>query len=239
MKKILCVLMVAVMLAIGANAAFEKVNTYNNNFSDVSGTAWYAENVKTAYELGFMNGKSEGAFDPNGNVTVVEGITMASRLHALYNGTEITKETMPKNEYRFDFDSLDGIIFNHAVGEIKDGILVMQPDKPNVYGNYDPGIKLGGLLLESRRYNKMTIRMKRDELPNTDPSKARDERLEVFFATDIDPTYAESRVYRPSLKDIADLTDWFEVEIALDANDNWQNTITGIRFDPTNNNGIY
>ena len=65
-------LFLAVVLSLSAFAAFEKTNTYDNNFSDVPETSWYAENVKTAYELGFMNGKSEGKFDPNAGVTVVE-----------------------------------------------------------------------------------------------------------------------------------------------------------------------
>ena len=68
MKKILLALLVAVILCTGVSAAFEKVNTYNNNFSDVTEQNWFYENVKTAYELGFMNGKSEGKFDPNGKI---------------------------------------------------------------------------------------------------------------------------------------------------------------------------
>ena len=103
MRRIFTLFAVSVLLATFSLATFEKVNTYNNNFSDVADSNWFAENVKTAYELGFMNGKSEGKFDPDGNVTVAEGITMASRLHAIYNGAEITKNTVPKNEYRFDF----------------------------------------------------------------------------------------------------------------------------------------
>ena len=35
MKRILTVVLAAIMLAVGVNAAFEKVNTYNNDFSDV------------------------------------------------------------------------------------------------------------------------------------------------------------------------------------------------------------
>ena len=72
MKKIITIILVVVMLAVGVNASFEKVNTYGDNFSDVTEANWFYDNVKTAYELGFMNGKSEGKFDPNGNVTVVE-----------------------------------------------------------------------------------------------------------------------------------------------------------------------
>ena len=110
MKKLLVLLMAALMLAMGANAAFEKVNTYENNFNDVADTAWYAENVKTAYELGFMNGKSEGKFDPDGNVTIIEGITLASRLHAAYNGTEVTKVEKEILECRYDFNDSSELV---------------------------------------------------------------------------------------------------------------------------------
>ena len=36
MKKLFTVLLCVAMLAAGVNAAFEKVNTYDNNFSDVT-----------------------------------------------------------------------------------------------------------------------------------------------------------------------------------------------------------
>ena len=50
MKKILFALLMAAILCMGANAAFEKVNTYDNNFADVKDTNWFAANVKSAYE---------------------------------------------------------------------------------------------------------------------------------------------------------------------------------------------
>ena len=111
MKKLLICVVVAAVLATGTFAAFEKVNTYNNDFSDVKETNWFYGNVKSAYELGFMNGKSEGKFDPNGNVTVAEGITMAARLHAIYNGTEVTEKKADVEEYRIEFDSILNILY--------------------------------------------------------------------------------------------------------------------------------
>ena len=36
-----------------------------------------------------MNGRDNGTFDPNGNVTLAEAITVASRVNALYNGKTI------------------------------------------------------------------------------------------------------------------------------------------------------
>ena len=239
MKKILSVLMMAIMLAICANAAFEKVNIYKAEFSDIKSGAWYEENVKTAYELGFMNGKSEGKFDPDGNVTVAEGVTMAARLHSIYNGKKISQSTLSRKEYRLDFDSMDGIRLNHATGQTKDGVLVIQPDKPNAYGNYDPGIFLQDLVFEARRYNTMTIRMKRDVLPNVDPEKPRDETLEIYYTTEASPDFSAGKCFVVPLKDIKNLEDWFEVQVSLDGKSDWDGIVTSVRFDPTNNNGIY
>ena len=91
--KLLCMLIVAMTVATMVSAAgFTKTLTYaEGTFSDVPATSWYAKEVVSAYELGFMNGKAEGQFAPDGNVTVAEAITMASRVHAIYNGKEIAK----------------------------------------------------------------------------------------------------------------------------------------------------
>lgn len=161
MKKLFISIVAVAMLVTGASAAFEKVNTYNNNFSDVAASSWYAENVKSAYELGFMNGKSEGKFDPNGNVTVAEGITMAARVNAIYNGKEITKAEKPVvatgDEIRFDFDSMEGHRLNHAVGDVKDGVLVMKPDAPNASNLFDLGVFMDELSIDASVYK--TIRL--------------------------------------------------------------------------------
>ena len=91
--KLLCVLVAVFTLATVASAAgFTKTLSYaDGTFTDVKSTSWYAKEVASAYELGFMNGKGEGTFAPDGNVTVAEAITMASRVHAIYNGKEIAK----------------------------------------------------------------------------------------------------------------------------------------------------
>lgn len=63
---------------------FSKIKQYENNFEDVSTVSWYYENVKTAYEMGLVNGKSDINFVPNGNITLAETITLASRIHNTY-----------------------------------------------------------------------------------------------------------------------------------------------------------
>ena len=44
---------------------FTKANTYEDgHFTDVSSNDWYAESVKTAYELGLVKGSTESTFNP-------------------------------------------------------------------------------------------------------------------------------------------------------------------------------
>ena len=77
----------------GFAAGFNKTTAYaDGTFTDVPDSEWYASEVKSAYELGFMNGVGGSLFSPDGNVTVAEAVTMAARVHASYNGTEISKD---------------------------------------------------------------------------------------------------------------------------------------------------
>jgi len=253
MKRIVSVVLAAVLLSVGAYAAFEKVNTYNNAFTDVTDANWFSENVKTAYELGFMNGKSEGKFDPDGNVTIIEGITMAARLHSAYNGTEVKKVDKVIAECRYDFGdnsnivdlternsrNNDGISFNRAVGRVEDGVLVVQPDAPNNNGIYDPQISFEGLDLEAKDYNKVTFRMKRDVLPNVDPNKRNAETVQLYFKTSASPSITADKCVYIKLPADKELTEWFEVSADLGNHGSWKDLITGFRFDPTDNNGIY
>ena len=95
---------------------FLKPNAYNNNFADVPATEWYAKEVANAYELGLINGKSETSFDPNGNMTVAEAITIASRTRNAYGTAD------------YDFTAAEGaewftpyVEFAVANGIIKEG----------------------------------------------------------------------------------------------------------------------
>ena len=202
MKRIMLVFLASMLLAVGADAAFKKVNTYNGSFVDVPDTAWYAENVKTAYELGFMQGKTPTVFDPSGNVTVAEGLAIASRLHAQYNNTVVAPRDASAYEHRIDFDdpsylvdltkrnarNNNGVNFYRSFGELRDGMIVFRPDKPNANGSYDPGLTIEGLNLDSRLYNKIKFRMKIEPLPGVQPDKKRADTTQVFFKTSLAPS---------------------------------------------------
>ena len=81
--------LLAVLAVCACAAGFSKTKTYaDGTFTDIS-TQWYAKEVASAYELGFVEGVSENTYSPDTTVTVAQGITMASRVHAEYNGKTI------------------------------------------------------------------------------------------------------------------------------------------------------
>lgn len=54
-------------------------------FTDVS-SQWFADAVAKVCELGLMKGSGDGTFQPEGDVTLAEAITMAVRLNSIYRG---------------------------------------------------------------------------------------------------------------------------------------------------------
>ena len=97
MKKFIFTTAVAALLATTAfGAGFAKTNTYTpGQFADVSEELWYASSVSAAYELGFMKGSTDSTFEPEGNMTVAEAITIASRVNDAYSskGTTFDQST--------------------------------------------------------------------------------------------------------------------------------------------------
>ncbi|MDE7004245.1 MAG: S-layer homology domain-containing protein [Oscillospiraceae bacterium] len=72
---------------------FKTVNRYQTGqFTDVRASDWFADNVKSAYELGLMKGNSPATFAPNATITVAEAVTVAARVRDIYwgEGTSFT-----------------------------------------------------------------------------------------------------------------------------------------------------
>jgi len=91
LKRRISALVLSVILIFGPSQAFASetgltpIRTYEGQFSDIPTDSWFYDTVKTLYELGLTNGSgAPGRFDPDGNLTVAEVITMASRLRSLY-----------------------------------------------------------------------------------------------------------------------------------------------------------
>ena len=57
-------------------------------FADVAKDAWYFDYVETAAEMGILNGKGDGLFAPDDNITVAEAVKIAACAYAdAHNGT--------------------------------------------------------------------------------------------------------------------------------------------------------
>lgn len=71
------------------SSKFALTKTYDGRFTDVTKSNWFYADVEKSYRLGLMNGKSDATFVPDGTVTLAEAITVAARMHAIYNGTTV------------------------------------------------------------------------------------------------------------------------------------------------------
>ncbi len=95
----------------GSLGYFQKKTAYTAEFSDVQADDWFHNDVKTVYEYGLMVGNSTTTFNPNGNVSIAETITIAARLHSLfYSGNERFETTTPWYQVYADYAMSNGII---------------------------------------------------------------------------------------------------------------------------------
>lgn len=113
---LIMVLILMLYLSVGATAVglgnFKKVNTLKNGqFADLSGAHWGYTNVKTAYEYGLMKGENDHIFAPDSNLTVAATITMAARLHSIYQtGGEVFVQGNPWYQCYVDYAIENGLI---------------------------------------------------------------------------------------------------------------------------------
>lgn len=61
---------------------YQKMREHPGNFDDVKTSDWYYDSVVKAYSYDLANGKGETKFDPQGNITIAEAITMAAKVHS-------------------------------------------------------------------------------------------------------------------------------------------------------------
>ena len=90
----------AVTAITASGAGFAKTGSYTpGQFTDVSNDQWYASSVQSAFELGFMKGSSDTTFEPEGNMTVAEAITIAARVNDAYASKGTTFDQSGANWY--------------------------------------------------------------------------------------------------------------------------------------------
>ena len=95
---------------------FKSKNTYTpGQFTDVNEDAWYGFNqqkvIAKAYEYGLMKGTGAAKFNPQGNFTIAEAITVAARVHSVYmTGTENFTQGSTWYQVYVDYAVKNGII---------------------------------------------------------------------------------------------------------------------------------
>lgn len=97
---------------------FLKVNEYTGSFTDIKDTDWFKEDVISSFETGLLKGKETNIFDPYGNITLAEAITLAARVHSIYTESPI-ENTNNGQWYQpyIDYAAVNGLIIE---GEFKD-----------------------------------------------------------------------------------------------------------------------
>ncbi|MBN2285031.1 MAG: S-layer homology domain-containing protein [Tissierellales bacterium] len=100
----------------GSLLNFKKDSAYTNGFfTDIDESQWYGFNkqkvIAQAYEYGLMKGNSPSTFNPIGNVTLAEAVTMAARVHSIYStGTATFSQGSPWYQVYVDYAIDNGII---------------------------------------------------------------------------------------------------------------------------------
>lgn len=98
-KKRVLACILAAALSVSASAAtglggFNSKEAYADTpFADVPDNAWFYDGIVFAYEKGIMNGVGDSQFNPAGQVTAAQAITIAARVYATYWGEKIGTDT--------------------------------------------------------------------------------------------------------------------------------------------------
>ncbi len=90
LHKIIFSLLIILTLSVCVlGADFEMTKPYPDTFSDVNDSHWFSDSVEQVYRLGLMDGVSDELFDTTSHMTVAQAITVAARLHSIYNDKTI------------------------------------------------------------------------------------------------------------------------------------------------------
>lgn len=128
MKRIVCLVMALVIFAgvlpmgvmastAGSNNFYDRNEYHDGLFVDISDGYWYGKYVARVYALGLMEGRSSSIFAPGEYITIAETITLAARLHEIYNGGDgIFEKTEPWYKAYVDYALENGIIHTDKWG---------------------------------------------------------------------------------------------------------------------------
>ena len=203
LKKIVSILLTTVFvlscLSTFANAQvvyfgmdnFSKRYDYENSvYKDINEDDWFYGNVVSAYELGLMNGKGNHRFDPSGNITVAETITIASRLHSIYfSGSDKFTESDPWYQSYLDYAAENNLIYYF-------------PGDPNEMATRDFFVSIINSAFPNEEYETVNS-INEEDIPDLSESYDKDAVMEMYRAgiingNDKSNTFAPERNIRRS-----------------------------------------
>lgn len=75
------------------------------NFIDVTTADWFYNNVKNAFTMGLIEGKTTTTFNPNDNMTWAEAVTLAARMNELYYTGKVTLSNSTSGNWYSNYES--------------------------------------------------------------------------------------------------------------------------------------
>ena len=93
--------------------------TKEMSFTDVKTTDWFYSNVKNAFGMGLIEGKTATTFNPNDNMTYAEAVTLAARMHQLSKTGKVTLSNSTYGNWYSNYESyaISNGIISSALGD--------------------------------------------------------------------------------------------------------------------------
>lgn len=104
---IVCMLLFHQIVPIYGASGYDNFTTKRiySEFMDVSQSDWFYPNVQTAFELNLMKGVTLDTFQPKGNLTVAQAITLAVRINEIYHNSSKKTESASSGAWYLPFVS--------------------------------------------------------------------------------------------------------------------------------------
>ena len=140
-RKLLSLILVLVSL-MNSTAIVHGEASPENPFSDVESSDWYYEYVLDAYSAGIMEGKEDGIFDPNTNITRAELITVLCRMSDLeYEGCRehLTFPDADKSAWYADYvgwAEKNGVVKGYPDGTLRPDAPVTRQEMAELMGEF-------------------------------------------------------------------------------------------------------
>ncbi len=163
-------------------------------------------------------------------------------INITHRNVNFDKEENQRVPYEYEFnipDDLEGWTPGAVSYYVDGGVLVMSStEAKGAATGYDPKLLHNKLDIPAGKYSKIVIRMKYELKPNA--TEKVDDSMCVYFATSTEGGLDEVKKCVVKFSDgVKDKDGYMVYTFDMSSNAKWTGTVTTVRFDPSNNNGVY